>query len=78
MANRALDIWSVDPSTHRNEIARTTFFKGNLFEKTGKVQKAAVAFKVACRLRKEITQEDRDVNDVTMGDFDEIVAFWAR
>lgn len=78
MANRALDIWSVDPSARRNEIARTTFFKGRVFEATGKVQKAFVAFRVACRLRKEITQEDRDVNDLTMKDFDEIVAFWAR
>lgn len=78
MANGALDIWSIDPSAHRNEIARTTFFKGRLFEATGKVQKASVAFRVACRLRKEITHKDRDVNDLTMEDFDEIVAFWAR
>lgn len=78
MANRALDIWSVDPNAHRNEIARTTFFKGRLFKIIGKVQKASVAFRVACRLRKEITQEDRDVNDLTAEDFDDIVAFWAR
>ncbi|CAI6334055.1 unnamed protein product [Periconia digitata] len=36
MANKALDIWSVDLSAHRNEIARTTFFKSRLFEATGK------------------------------------------
>jgi hypothetical protein len=78
MANGALDIWSVDPNAHKNEIARTTFFKGRVFETTGKVQKASAAFRVACRLRKEITQEDRDVNDLTMADFDDIVAFWAR
>ncbi|KAJ5948681.1 hypothetical protein N7454_001988 [Penicillium verhagenii] len=78
MINKALDIWSYDPSSHRNEIARTTFLKGKLFKLTGRVQKASIAFRVARRLRKEITQEDRDVSSLTTGDFDEIVAFWAR
>lgn len=78
MINVALDIWSVDPSAHKNEIARTTFLKGKLFEVTGKNQKASIAFRVACRLRKEITKDDRDTNSLTTEDFDEIVAFWAR
>jgi hypothetical protein len=38
MINGALDIWSVDPSAHKNEIARTTFLKGKLFEAMGKMQ----------------------------------------
>ncbi|RDW79835.1 hypothetical protein BP6252_04473 [Coleophoma cylindrospora] len=78
MINGALEIWSVDPNAHKNEIARTTFFKGKLFEAMGKMQKASIALRVACRLRKEITKEDRDVKSLTIGDFDEIVAFWAR
>jgi hypothetical protein len=78
MINGALDIWSVDSSAHRNEIARTTFLKGKVFEATGKIQKASIALRVACRLRKEITKEDRDVKSLTTQDFDEIVAFWAR
>ncbi|UKZ83205.1 hypothetical protein TrVFT333_011010 [Trichoderma virens FT-333] len=78
MINNALDIWSVDPSAHKNEIARTTFLKGKLFEATGKAQKASIALRVACRLRKEITKEDRDAKSLTTKDFDEIVAFWAR
>ncbi len=80
MINAALDIWSVDPGAHRNEIARTTFLKGKLFESagTGKTQKASVALKVACRLRKEIAGEERDAKSLTTADFDGIVAFWAR
>ncbi|CAG8410489.1 unnamed protein product [Penicillium salamii] len=78
MINGALDIWSVDPSAHKNEIARTTFLKGKLLSEMGKMQKASIALKVACRLRKEITKEDRDVNTLTTEDFDKIVAFWAR
>ncbi|TVY55719.1 putative disease resistance protein [Lachnellula cervina] len=78
MINGALDIWSVSPSEHKNEIARTTFLKGKLFEEMGKSQKASIAFRVACRLRKEITKEDRDVKSLTTKDFDETVAFWAR
>ena len=73
-----LNVWSVDPSAHKNEIARTTFLKSHVFQATGKSQKASIALRVACRLRKEITQEDRDVNSFTMEDFDEIIAFWAR
>ncbi|KAM5484871.1 hypothetical protein McanCB56680_002387 [Microsporum canis] len=78
MVNAALDIWSIDPSAHKNEIARTTFLKGKISEATGRAQKAAVALRVACRLRKEITKEDQDVKSLTMKDFDEVVAFWAR
>ncbi|KAK2774312.1 hypothetical protein FQN52_004296 [Onygenales sp. PD_12] len=78
MINGALDVWSVDPSAHKNEIARTTFLKGKLFEATGRTQKASIALRVACRLRKEITKEDRDVKSLTTNEFDEIVAFWAR
>lgn len=78
MINAALDTWSVDPSVHKPEIARTTFLKGKLFEAAGKTQKASIALKVACRLRKEITKEDRDITSLTTEDFDEIVAFWAR
>ncbi|KAM0806780.1 putative Tetratricopeptide repeat domain-containing protein [Seiridium cardinale] len=78
MINSALDIWSVDPSAHKNEIARTTFLKGKLFMAMGKSQKASIAFKVASRLRKEITKQDRDVKSLTIEDFNEIVAFWTR
>ncbi|TVY47452.1 hypothetical protein LOCC1_G002772 [Lachnellula occidentalis] len=78
MINGALDVWSVGPSEHKNEIARTTFLKGKLFETMGKMQKASIALRVACRLRKEITKEDRDVKSLTTKDFDEIVTFWAR
>ncbi|KAF2665940.1 tetratricopeptide repeat domain-containing protein [Microthyrium microscopicum] len=78
MINGALDIWSVDPNAHKNEIARTTFLKGKLFEATGKVQKASIALRVASRLRKEITKEDRDVKTLTTKDFDDIIAFWTR
>ncbi|OQE22153.1 hypothetical protein PENFLA_c013G10931 [Penicillium flavigenum] len=76
--NGALEIWSVDPNAHKNEIARTTFLKGNLLATMGKMQKASIAFRVACRLRKEITKEDRDLKSLTPKDFDDIVAFWAR
>ncbi|CZS95367.1 uncharacterized protein RAG0_05033 [Rhynchosporium agropyri] len=78
MINGALDIWSVDPNVHKNMIARTTFLKGKLFEAMGKTQKSSIALRVACRLRKEVTSEDRDVKSLTSEDFDEIVAFWAR
>lgn len=77
MINGALDIWSVDPDTHKNEIARSTFVKGKLFLELGKGQKAGIALKVAARLRREITNEDRPVKTLTLEDFNTLVAFWA-
>lgn len=68
----------MDENAHKNEIARTVFLKGKLFEATGQMEKASVILRVACRLRKEITKEDRDVKSLTTEDFDELVAFWAR
>ena len=73
-----MEVWSIDPNAHKNEIARTTFLKGKLFEVSGKGQKASIAFRVASRLRKEITKDDRDVKSLAMDDFDELVAFWCR
>lgn len=78
MINKAVEIWSVDLNAHKNEIARTTFFKGHVFATTGKTAKASIAFRVASRLRKEITKEERDAKSLSMEDFDSIVAFWAR
>ncbi|CCF33241.1 tetratricopeptide repeat domain-containing protein [Colletotrichum higginsianum] len=68
----------LDPNARKNEIARTTFFKGKVFEATGKAQKASISLKVASRLRKEIVDDDRDVSSLTTRDFDGIVSFWAR
>ena len=78
MINLALQIWSVDQVAHMNEIARTTFLKGKVFEEAGKTQKASIALRVACRLRKEITKVDRDIQSLKTEDFDDIVGFWAR
>lgn len=78
MANKAVDIWSVDPNAHKNEIARTTFFKGKLFEAAGRAPKASIALRVAARLRKEITNIECDAKVLTMEDFTAIVPFWAR
>ncbi|EJP62260.1 tetratricopeptide repeat domain-containing protein [Beauveria bassiana ARSEF 2860] len=74
----ALQIWSVDQTAHLNEIARTTFLMAKVFEGAGKTQEASIALKVACRLRKEVTKVDRDVQSLRTEDFDEIVGFWAR
>jgi hypothetical protein len=78
MINKALDIWSVDPGPYKSEIARATFFKGKLFEASGKAQKASIAFRVSGRLRKEITGQHRELKSLLMEDFDELVAFWTR
>jgi hypothetical protein len=78
MINAALDIWSVDSDTHKNEIGRSTFLKGKVFEAMGRDKKAYIAFRVATRLFNEVTQQKRQVGTLTAADFDEIVAFWSR
>nr|POE88368.1 hypothetical protein CFP56_11597 [Quercus suber] len=78
MTNKALEIWSVDPDAHKNEIARTKFFQGKLFAATGKITKASIAFEVAARSKQDITKEALDAKNLDMEDFDSIVAFWAR
>ncbi|KAL2696655.1 hypothetical protein AAEP93_003069 [Penicillium crustosum] len=78
MINESLETWSVDPNAHENEIARTTFLTGKLLSAIGKIQKASIALRVVCRLRKKITKENLGLNSLTMEDSDEIVAFWAR
>lgn len=78
MLNGALDIWSVDPNAHKNEIARSMFLKAKLFKSIGKSQKASIALRVAGRLRKEITKQDRDLATLLIADFDDVIAFWCR
>ncbi|EGX88664.1 tetratricopeptide repeat domain containing protein [Cordyceps militaris CM01] len=76
--NTALAAWAVDPNAHKSEIARTTFLKGSIFQAMGHAQKAGIAIRVACRLRREVTGEDREARSLSMADFDRIVAFWSR
>lgn len=42
MIKGALDIWSVDPGAHKNEVARSTFVKGKVFSELGKSQKTGL------------------------------------
>ncbi|KAE8389009.1 hypothetical protein BDV23DRAFT_184858 [Aspergillus alliaceus] len=37
MINGALDIWFVDPTAHKDEIARSPFRKGNIFGTVGEM-----------------------------------------
>ncbi|PWY91909.1 tetratricopeptide repeat domain-containing protein [Aspergillus sclerotioniger CBS 115572] len=75
---RALSTLSVDQIAHKNQIARTSFLEGKVYEAMGEKHEASHPFRVAYWFRKEITNEDRDIKSLTMDDFDEIVAFWAR
>lgn len=76
--NTALKTWTFDGEVYKNELARTTFLKAKVLQNCGKDSKAAVAFKVACRLRREITKEKKNVEELTYEDFDNLVTFWSR
>lgn len=74
--NEALKIWSQDPEIYKPELARTTFLKAKVLETLHKDQKAAVALKVARRLRQELTKEKRSPLSLTTEDFEKLVAVW--
>ncbi|KAH3953529.1 hypothetical protein HBH53_029800 [Parastagonospora nodorum] len=76
--NEALKIWSQDPDTYKAELARTTFLKANVLETLQKNQKAAVALKVACRMRQELTKDKRSPSSLETDDFEKLVVFWKR
>jgi hypothetical protein len=74
--NEALKTWSQDSDIYKPELARTTFHKAKVLEKLHKDQKAAVAFKVAARLRQELTKEKRAPSTLTTKDFEKLVLPW--
>lgn len=77
--NDALKVWSYDSDVYKPELARTTFLKKELLDKLGRTQEAAVAMKVACRLRKDLVPQDtRDPSALKSEDFDKLVTFWSR
>lgn len=80
MINKALECWNYDPEVYKPEIARTTFLKAKLMRRLGKEQKASVALKVACRLRRDLVPlaDDRDASLLNFEDFDVLVTFWSR
>lgn len=80
LIDQGLGIWQREERFHRPELARTTFLKAILAEKCGNKEEAARLTKTAREIRNKVPHATvkTDEEPLTEGDFDEIVAFFAR
>lgn len=63
----------------RNELARTTYKKGQMYQAMGDVVSAEREWRTAYALWRRLRVGDkRDLTDVTEEDYDALVIFWSR
>ncbi|KAI4247111.1 MAG: hypothetical protein L6R42_009723 [Xanthoria sp. 1 TBL-2021] len=80
LIDQGLGIWQREERFHQPELARTTYLKAILAEKCGNKEEAARLTKTAREMRNRVPHATvkTDKEPLTEGDFDEIVAFFAR
>ena len=76
--NKALDIYTAQPTIFKNEIARTKYKLGCVLQDMGDNEKGIELIKVAEQLRQEIVPPEKWEPAKGEEDFDEIVQFWTR
>lgn len=75
---QALDIYSTYPRFFKNEIARTKYKMGCVYQDMGDRTKGRAAIEEAQRLRKEIMPPERWTAATDEQCFDDLVMFWTR
>jgi len=75
---KALDIYTAQPSIFKNEIARTKYKLGCVLQDMGSNEEGIELMKVAEQLRQEIVAPEKWEPAKGEEDFDEIVQFWTR
>jgi hypothetical protein len=78
MFQRALDIYTGHPHIFKNEIARTKYKVGCLYQDMGDRVKGREEIKEAERLRQEIVPAENWAPARGEEAFDDIVQFWTR
>ncbi|KAL7781016.1 hypothetical protein V8C43DRAFT_328491 [Trichoderma afarasin] len=75
----ALRIFGLRGSFLSNEIARTTYLKGLLYNKLNRQEEADELMREAYSIRKKLEPMDsRPLEALSERDFDQLVAFWSR
>ncbi|KAI1740720.1 TPR-like protein [Xylaria scruposa] len=78
MLEKALEIYTMNPEHLKNEIARTRYKRGCIYQDMGKRQQGIDEIHEAERLRREIIGPENWKPAVGEEDFDAIVQFWSR
>ncbi|KAJ3497957.1 hypothetical protein NLG97_g1500 [Lecanicillium saksenae] len=76
--NQALDAWAIDPLANQNEESRSMFLKSQALAALGRAEAARHVRKRSVDLYNSIAKQSRDMNSVTMADFDDLMPFWSR
>lgn len=64
---------------YKNELARTTYKKGQMLLAMGEEWGASELFQEAFRLRQALVPRDtRSIEELSEADFDQLVIFWSR
>lgn len=78
MFNDALDVYNISPHLLKNEIARTRYKIGCLYQDMGERAKGHEEIVAAERMRQDIVPAEKWAPARGEVDFDEIVQFWTR
>ncbi|KAK8068768.1 hypothetical protein PG994_005384 [Apiospora phragmitis] len=78
LVDQALQVWSVDKSAYLPEIARTTFLKAKIAMALDRETEAMTLYRKAASLRKRLTSQPKEHDQLSESDFDELVTFWSR
>lgn len=78
MLDRALEIYNSNPEHLRNEIARTRYKRGCVYQDMGERQKGGDEIREAEKMRRRIVPPEEWHPENSEEDFDAIVQFWSR
>ena len=78
MLERALELYNSNPDHLKNEIARTRYKRGCIYQDMGERQKGSEEIREAETMRKKIVSPEKWQPAKGEEDFDAIVQFWSR
>ncbi|KAK8084485.1 hypothetical protein PG997_005756 [Apiospora hydei] len=78
LTDQALNVWAVDESAYRPEIARTTFLKAKVAWALERETDALNLYRKAAKLRRKLTNQHKKHDQLSESEFDELVTFWSR
>lgn len=78
MLEKAFDIYAMHPEHLKNEIARTRYKRGCIYQDMGERQRGLEEIREAEKMRREIIGSENWQPAGGEEDFDAIVQFWSR
>ena len=78
MLNQAMSIYKDHNTLFKNEIARTTYKLGCLYQDTGELAKGRVEIERAEKMRQALTPPEKWEPATSEVAYDDIVMYWTR